>query len=77
MSEDQIKKFLIEIKNNKILLEQVLSVGTAEDIAQIANDSGFTFTGTELKNISNKVVEGVKIKTQDTSPSYNFGEGGN
>ena len=77
VSEDQIKKFLIEIKNNKILLEQVLSVGTAEDIAQIANDSGFKFTGTELKNISNKVVEGVKIKTQDTSPSYNFGEGGN
>ena len=77
MSEDQIKKFLIEIQKNKNLLDQVLSVGTADDIAKIANDSGFQFTGSELKNISNKVVNGVRIKSQDTSPSYNFGEGGN
>ena len=77
MSEDQIKKFLIEIQKNKILLDQVLSVGTANEIAKIANDSGFQFTGSDLKNISNKVVNGVKIKSQDTSPSYNFGEGGN
>ena len=77
MSEDQIKKFLIEIQKNKNLLDQVLSVGTANEIAKIANDSGFKFTEGELKNISNKVVNGVKIKRQDTSPSYNFGEGGN
>ena len=77
MSVDQIKKFLIEIQNNRNLLDQVLSVGTADDIAKIANDSGFKFTGKELKNISSKVINGVKIKSQDTSPSYNFGEGGN
>ena len=77
MSEDQIKKFLIEIQKNKNLLDQVLSVATANEIAKIANDSGFKFTGSELKSISNKVVNGVKIKSQDTSPSYNFGEGGN
>ena len=77
MSEDQIKKFLIEIQNNKNLLKEVLSVGTANDIAKIANDAGFKFTGSELKNISSKKIKGVKIKKQDTSPSYNFGEGGN
>ena len=77
MSEDQIKKFLVEIQKNKNLLDQVLSVGTADEIAKIANDSGFKFTGSELKSISNKVVNGVKIKSQDTSPSYNFWEGGN
>ena len=77
MSEDQIKKFLIEIQKNKNLLDRVLSVATANEIAKIANDSGFKFTGSELKNISNKVLNGVKIKSQDTSPSYNFGEGGN
>ncbi len=77
MSEDQIKKFLIEIQKNKNLRDQVLSVATANEIAKIANDSGFEFKGSELKNISNKVFNGVKIKSQDTSPSYNFGEGGN
>ncbi len=39
MSEDQIKKFLVEIQKNKNLLDQVLSVGTADEIAKIANDS--------------------------------------
>ena len=63
MSEDQIKKFLIEIQKNKNLRDQVLSVATANEIAKIANDSGFEFKGSELKNISNKVVNGVKIKT--------------
>ena len=77
MSEDQIKKFLIEIQKNKNLRDQVLSVATANEIAKIARDSGFKFQGSELKNISNKVINGVKIKSQDTSPSYNFGEGGN
>jgi predicted ribosomally synthesized peptide with nif11-like leader len=50
VSEDQIKKFLVEIQKNKNLLDQVLSVGTADEIAKIANDSGFKFTGSELKN---------------------------
>jgi len=77
VSEDQIKKFLIEIQKNKNLRDQVLSVATANEIAKIAYDSGFEFKGSELKNISNKVFNGVKIKSQDTSPSYNFGEGGN
>ena len=77
MSENQIKKFLIEIQKNKKLLGMVLSVGTADEIAQIAKDFGFEFSGIELKNRSNEVINGVKIKSQDTSPSYNFGEGGN
>ena len=77
MSEDQIKKFLIEIQKNKNLRDHVLSIATANEIAKIANDSGFKFTGSELKNISKTIVNGVKIKSQDTSPSYNFGEGGN
>ena len=31
-------------------IKQVISVGTADEIAKIANDSGFKFTGSELKN---------------------------
>ena len=46
-----------------------LSVGSADEIAQIANNSGFQFTGTEFKNISKTVIKRFKIKSQDTSPS--------
>ena len=77
MTFDQIKKFLIELKKNKSLLEKVSSVATANEIALIASNYGFDFTGKELKEISKSKIEGVNIKTQDTTPSYNFGEGGN
>ena len=64
MTFDQIKKFLIELKTNKTLLDEVSSVATANEIALIASHYGFEFTG-------------VNIKIQDTTPSYNFGEEGN
>ena len=77
MTFDQIKEFLIELKNNKSLLEEISSVATANEIALIASHYGFEFTGKELKEISKSKIEGIKIKTQDTTPSYNFGEEGN
>ena len=77
MSLDQLKEFLQEIKKNKKLYEKVSKVGTADDIALIAQNFGYTFTGNELKSINNKELKGIKIKSQDTSPSYPFGESGN
>ena len=77
LSLDQLKEFLQEIKMNKRLYEQVSKVGTADDIASIAQSLGYEFTGIELKSIKNKDLDGIKIKKQDTSPSYPFGESGN
>jgi len=77
LSLDQLKEFLQEIKNNKNLYEKISKVGTADDIALIAKNYGYEFTGYELKSIKNKDLKGIKIKKQDTSPSYPFGESGN
>ena len=77
MSLEQLKEFLQEIKKNKTLYEKVSKVGTADDIAAIAHRFGYEFTGIELKSISNNELKGIKIKKQDTSPSYPFGESGN
>ena len=77
MTFEQIKKFLIELKTNKTLFNEVSSVATANEIASIASLYGFEFTGKELKEISKRSIKGVNIKIQDTTPSYNFGEGGN
>ena len=77
MTFDQIKKFLIELKTNKTFLDEVSSAATANEIALIASHYGFQFTGKELKEVSKSKIEGVNIKIQDTTPSYNFGEGGN
>ena len=77
MSFDQIKSFLGELKVNQSLLDKVSSVATANEIASIASEFGFKFTGKELKEVSKSKIQGVNIKMQDTTPSYNFGEGGN
>lgn len=77
MSADHLRDFLIEIKTNKSLFEKISAVATANEIASIASEFGFQFTGEELKSISNQNIAGVRVKKQDTTPSYNFGEGGN
>tara|TARA_B100000212_G_C27314997_1_gene507503 strand:+ start:59 stop:292 length:234 start_codon:yes stop_codon:yes gene_type:complete len=77
LSLEQLKEFLQEIKNNKNLYDQVSKVATANEIASIAKSFGYDFTGNELKSIKNSDLEGIKIKKQDTSPSYPFGESGN
>ena len=77
MSKEQLKGFLQEIKINKDLYEKVSRLATANEIASIAQSLGYDFTGNELKSIDNKELKGIKIKKQDTSPSYPFGESGN
>ena len=77
MSMEELKRFIVAIRTDKSLYETISGLATANEIAAMASHLGFQFTGTELKSISNQNIEGVKIKSQDTTPSYNFGEGGN
>ena len=77
MSTEQLKEFLQEIKINKDLYEKISRLATANEIASLAKSFGYDFTGNELKSIDNKELQGIKIKKQDTSPSYPFGESGN
>ena len=74
---EQLKAFLAELQQNDVLLSSIKNAATANEIAQIANEFGFEFSGDELKAISKENVPGVKVKKQDTSPSYSFGESGN
>ena len=77
MSLEQLKAFLSAIRSDRVLYDKVSLAATANEIALIAGELGFQFTGEELKAISNQRISGVTIKSQDTTPSYNFGEAGN
>ena len=77
MTLDQLKAFLAELQQNNELLSTINNAGTANEIAEIAHKYGFQFSGEELKAISKSHIPGVKVKKQDTSPSYSFGENGN
>ena len=76
MTIDQLKAFLNELQKNKALLESINKASTANEIAEIASTFGYVFSGDELKALSKESIPGVKIKKQDTSPSYSFGESG-
>ena len=73
---DQLKAFLTELKKNKELRNAISIAATANEIAEIASELGYRFSGDELKAASKENIAGVKIKKQDTSPSYSFGESG-
>jgi len=76
MAQDQLKAFLTELQKNKELLNDIRVAATANEIAEIASRFGYQFSGDELKAASKERISGVKIKKQDTSPSYSFGESG-
>ena len=76
MAIDQLKGFIAELQKNQELLNAIRYAATANDIAEIASKFGYNFTGDELKAASKEKIAGVKIKKQDTSPSYSFGESG-
>ena len=76
MSTDQLNAFLSELQRNKELLNAIKFVATANEIAEIALEFGYQFSGDELKAASKENIVGIKIKKQDTSPSYSFGESG-
>ena len=76
MAIDQLKSFLSEIQQNQELLNAVKVAATANEIAEIAITFGYQFSGDELKAATKESFAGVKIKKQDISPSYSFGESG-
>ena len=53
MPKEDLKRFLIDLKSNKELFETISNVGTANEIALIANKFGYKFNGEDLKNFSN------------------------
>tara|TARA_B100000700_G_C14544251_1_gene623474 strand:- start:369 stop:602 length:234 start_codon:yes stop_codon:yes gene_type:complete len=77
LSIEHLKEFLAKIQQDKELFRRVQEASTANEIAQIALKYGYEFSGEELKAISKENIPGVRVKKQDTSPSYNFGESGN
>ena len=76
MALDQLKAFLSELQRNKELLNAIRVAATANEIAEIASEFGYQFSGNELKASSKETIAGVRIKKQDISPSYSFGESG-
>ena len=63
MAIDQLKAFLSELQKNKELLNAIRVAATANEIAEIASEFGYQFSGNELKAASKGNITGVKETT--------------
>lgn len=71
MSLDQLKRFLGVMQDDAALRQQVLAAATADDVAQIGQGLGYTFSGDELLRFSGQKVGRVTVTKQDIPGEYN------
>ena len=71
MTFDQIRAFLIEMQRDNSLRDEVISSSTADDVAIIALNRGYEFSGDELLRFSGKKVDKVTIRKNDVPGEYN------
>ena len=68
---NQLKDFLNAMQNDENLKMQVIAASTADDVAQIALDHGFEFSGDELLRFSGQKVGRVTVSKQEHPGEYN------
>ena len=71
MSLDQLKAFLARLQSDAALKQQVLAAATADDVAQIALQLGFEFSGDELLRVSGQRFDRVTVRKNDIPGEYN------
>lgn len=71
MALDQIEAFLKKVQSEPALKREVLATSTADDVARIALNLGFEFSGDELLRMSGKKVSGVTVTKKPTPGEYN------
>ncbi len=71
MSIDQIKAFLAKMQKDPEIKRNVLASSTADDVAKIAMQMGYEFSGDELLRFSGKKVGKVTVKKNDVPGEYN------
>ncbi len=71
MALDELKSFLQKMQTDPELKAKVLSSATADDVAQIALNLGYEFSGDELLRFSGKKVGEVTVRKNDVPGEYN------
>ena len=70
MALDQLKAFLKKMQSDPALKQEVMSASTADDVARIALDLGYEFSGDELLRMSGQKVGKVTVKKNDLPGEY-------
>ncbi len=70
MSFKEIKKFLIHMQEDKSLKENVVASSTADDIALIAQNLGYKFSGDDLLRFNGQKVDKVTVRKVNHPGEY-------
>ncbi len=70
MSFTEIKKFLLKMQSDEVLKSKVISSATADDIALIAQQMGFKFSGDDLLRFNGQKVDKVTVRKVEHPGEY-------
>ncbi len=70
MSFDEIRKFLKEMQADDVLKQKVLSASTADDVALIGQNLGYSFSGDDLLRFNGQKVDRVTVRKVDHPGEY-------
>ena len=70
MSFKEIKKFLKKMQAEDNLKQKVLNVSTADDVALIAQNLGYKFSGDDLLRFNGQKVDRVTVRKVDHPGEY-------
>ena len=62
MSFSEIKKFLKKMQKDESLKNKVISSATADDVALIGQELGFSFSGDDLLRFNGQKVDKVTVR---------------
>ena len=70
MALDQLNAFILKMQSDESLKRSVLAASTADDVARIAGQLGFEFSGDELLRLSGRKIGAVTVIKPDHPGEY-------
>ena len=71
MALDQLNAFILKMQSDESLKRFVLAASTADDVARIAGQLGFEFSGDEFLRLSGRKIGTVTVIKPDHPGEYN------
>ena len=70
MSFNEIKKFLLLMQEEEDLKSKVLNMSTADDVALIAQNLGYKFSGDDLLRFNGQKVDRITVRKVEHPGEY-------
>ena len=70
MTLEQLRLFLSRVRRDPALRRQVEQAMTADEVARLAQDLGFSVSGSDILRFSGQSAEGVRVSRIDHPGEY-------